>query len=145
VIACLLWWWRTRRNKLNPKEKKCSGDSLLSQVRFWAGECAQYCSKQKIRGKASRETGLAGTAARYTVKINIVEAFLCREKRLGAGVLLYGTRRGKVRGSGARFIHHLHQCSHVGNSSVRRGSQDSLNLVQGMQKRELDRAPKGMI
>jgi hypothetical protein len=47
LIACLLWRWWTRRNKINAKESGGSKESLLSQVKFWAGEAEQYCKRQR--------------------------------------------------------------------------------------------------
>jgi hypothetical protein len=42
LIACLLWCWWTRRNKLNAKDKVGDHGSLVAQVRYWASESTQY-------------------------------------------------------------------------------------------------------
>jgi hypothetical protein len=38
LIACFLWRWWTRRNKINAKERTGEPIEIISQVRFWAGE-----------------------------------------------------------------------------------------------------------
>jgi hypothetical protein len=64
LIACLLWRWWTRRNKINAKDNVGDKTSLISQIRFWAGESAVYYSKDRAQTIRFCHTSVEGTKFR---------------------------------------------------------------------------------
>jgi hypothetical protein len=55
MIACLMWRWWTRRNKINANDKIGSGESVLQHIKYWAVESALYYKTQQTENNSPVE------------------------------------------------------------------------------------------
>jgi hypothetical protein len=99
LIACLLWRWWTRRNKLNAKEKTGAHGEIVSQVRYWAGEENQYCRKLNSERTPAEEPVWQHPVG-DRLKINIDGSYTAKTRTGGWGFALRD-QLGRLRGSGA--------------------------------------------
>jgi hypothetical protein len=105
MIACLLWRWWTRRNKINAREIGGSKESVRSQVYFWVGEATRYCQKQKQQQVTRTVLGEKKWQAPVgdTLKINVDGAFYPKKKSGGWGFVVRNCD-SRIRGSGASVL-----------------------------------------
>jgi ribonuclease HI len=126
-------------------------------VRYWAGESAQYCGKQK---KASFQPAEQKWQAPRgdVLKINCDGAFSTETKTGGWGFVVRD-QYGDIRGAGAGFIPRavsaaqaeMLACEAAAKASAGWGiskvviESDSTNLIKAMRSTEFDRAHEGIV
>jgi hypothetical protein len=111
MIACLLWRWWTRRNKINAKDKIESGESVLQQTKYWAGESALYCKTQRTEKNSPVEEQWQKPVG-DCLKINVDGAF-CAEKKTGGWGFFIRDCTGQVRGSRAGVLQYVSSAAHA--------------------------------
>jgi hypothetical protein len=158
LIACFLWRWWTRRNKINAKERTGEPIEIISQVRFWAGEAKQYCTNstsdtpQTEKLVWQRPTG-------DILKINIDGSFFA-DKRTGGWGFVVRDQHGEIRGAGAGCLTHVLSAAQAEAraceeairaaaewcmTNVQIESDSKILLVQAMRSAEFDRTTEGII
>jgi ribonuclease HI len=157
LIVCLLWQWWTRRNKINAKENTGNAEQLVSQVRYWAEECAEYYKKKQAGNR--RISDVQWQAPKGDVlKINVDGAF-CADTKSGGWGFVVRDQSGCVRGSWAGALHHVSSaaqseilaCEEATKAAAGWGmtsiivESDSLNLVRAMSSTDFDRAYEGVV
>jgi hypothetical protein len=106
LIVCMLWcWWRIR-NKINAKESKGAGDSLVSQVQYWVSESAMHCKKVSVTGMPPTHSVNWTAPEGDVLKINVDGAFNPLTRNGGWGFVVRDCQ-GHVRGSGAGNLSYL--------------------------------------
>jgi ribonuclease HI len=158
LIACLLWHWWNRRNKINSKEFAGDKINLVSKVHSWAGESKLYCSRVQKAAPTENATSVWRPPRENVLKINIDGAYRPETKEGGWGFVVRDNH-GQVRGSGAGKLSCIasaaqaeaRACEEAAHAASEWGvthvliESDSQNLVRAMQSTEFDRAPEGII